>query len=130
MRTNELLEKHPLTTEVVRTWFFDQMTASFSDENVPEEFKEMMKQEGVTNERLATFIDVQPRTLFDVFDENDIVIETSLYPNGEFTIKIGNEATTNSWKTRKEAELFAVEAAFDLLEDKLKPIELPALEEN
>jgi len=130
MRTNELLEKHPLTTEVVRTWFFDQMTASFSDENVPEEFKEMMKQEGVTNERLTTFIDVQPRTLFDVFDENDIVIETSLYPNGEFTIKIGNEATTNSWKTRKEAELFAVEAAFDLLEDKLKPIELPSLEEN
>jgi DNA-binding XRE family transcriptional regulator len=130
MRTNELLEKHPLTTEVVRTWFFDQMTASFSDENVPEEFKEMMKQEGVTNERLATFIDVQPRTLFDVFDENDIVIETSLYPNGEFTIKIGNEATTNSWKTRKEAELFAIEAAFELLEERLKPIELPSLEEN
>jgi hypothetical protein len=130
MRTNELLEKHPLTTEVVRTWFFDQMTASFSDENVPEEFKEMMKQEGVTNERLTTFIDVQPRTLFDVFDENDIVIETSLYPNGEFTIKIGNEATTNSWKTRKEAELFAIEAAFELLEERLKPIELPSLEEN
>ena len=71
MKTIELLEKHPLTTEVVRTWFFDQMVASFADEAVPEEFKEMMKQEGVTNERLATLIDVQPRTLFDVFEGDD-----------------------------------------------------------
>jgi hypothetical protein len=130
MKTRELLEMHPLTTEVIRTWFFDQMVASFDDETVPEEFKEMMKQEGVTNERLATLIDVQPRTLFDVFDANDIIIETLLYPSREFTIKIGNEATTNSWKTRKEAELFAIEAAFNLLEERLKPIDLPELEEN
>jgi hypothetical protein len=130
MKTRELLEMHPLTTEVIRTWFFDQMVASFDDEAVPEEFKEMMKQEGVTNERLATLIDVQPRTLFDVFDANDIIIETLLYPSREFTIKIGNEATTNSWKTRKEAELFAIEAAFNLLEERLKPIDLPELEEN
>ena len=130
MKTNELLEKNPLSTEVIRTWFFDQMVKSFADENVPEEFKEMMKQEGVTNERLAILIDAQPRTLFDVFDENNIIIETLLYPSGEFTIKIGNQATTNSWKTRKEAELFAIDAAFDVLEEKLKPIELPALEEN
>jgi hypothetical protein len=130
MRTNELLEKHPLTTEVVRSWFFDEMVKSFDDADVPEEFKEMMKQEGVTNERLAILIDAQPRTLFDVFDANNIIIETLLYPSGEFTIKIGNEATTNSWKTRKEAELFAIEAAFDLLEERLKPIDLPELEEN
>jgi hypothetical protein len=130
MKTNELLEKHPLTTEVIRTWFFEEMVKSFADEAVPEEFKEMMKQEGVTNERLAILIDAQPRTLFDVFDANNIIIETLLYPSGEFTIKIGNEATTNSWKTRKEAELFAIEAAFDLLEEKLAPIDLPALEEN
>ena len=74
MKTNELLEKHPLTTEVVRTWFFEQMEKSFADENVPEDFKEMMKQEGVTNERLAILIDAQPRTLFDVFDDNKLYI--------------------------------------------------------
>jgi hypothetical protein len=129
MKTNELLEKYPLSTEVIRTWFFNQMIKSFADENVPEEFKEMMKQEGVSNERLSTLIDAQPRTLFDVFDENSIVIETLLYPSEEFTIKIGNQATTNSWKTRKEAELFAIEAAFEILEEKLTPIELPKLEE-
>ena len=133
MKTNELLEKHPLTTEVVRTWFFDQMTASFSDENVPEEFKEMMKQEGVTNERLATFIDVQPRTLFDVFDENDIHINI-IRNNGKFMWGWSDNAE-HSMKgefinTRKKAEHAAIEKAFELLEEKLKPIDLPSLEEN
>ena len=41
MKTSELLEKHPLTTEVVRTWFFDQMVKSFDDETVPEELLEL-----------------------------------------------------------------------------------------
>jgi len=139
MKTNELLEKHPLTTEVVRSWFFEQMIKSFDDETVPEEFKDMMKQEGVTNERLATLIDVQPRTLFDVFDENNIIIYFMIFSSPEgvrfsAAIHTGNgEVKPNTigdqYKTRKEAELVAVEKAFELLEDKLKPIELPALEE-
>lgn len=139
MKTNELLEKHPLTTEVVRTWFFDQMTASFADENVPEEFKEMMKQEGVTNERLSILIDAQPRTLFDVFDDNKLYIHIEPFCDGvekklksfgyrmlfkEYLIENMN------FKTRKEAELFAIAEAFDILEEQLKPIDLPALEEN
>lgn len=138
MKTNELLEKHPLTTEVVRTWFFEQMTASFADENVPEEFKEMMKQEGVTNERLAILIDAQPRTLFDVFDENKIFICISVwtktpgdFENAEFGIALNATNKNNSnFSSRKEAELVAIEEAFELLEERLKPIDLPSLEEN
>jgi hypothetical protein len=45
-----------------------------------------------------------------------------MYPDVTFTCKIGNEATTNSWKTRKEAELFAIETAFEMLENQLKPV--------
>jgi hypothetical protein len=135
MKTIELLEKHPLATEVIRTWFFDQMVASFADEAVPEEFKEMMKQEGVTNERLATLIDVQPRTLFDVFDENEVFIFShymDVKDNVEFFHSFRNIDTNpvKLFKTRKEAELFAVEAAFNFLEERLKPIDLPELEEN
>lgn len=117
----ELLEKYPLTAKVIRDWFLEQMIESFKDETVPDEFKDFMRQQGVENDKVGKMIDVNPRMLFDVFDENDVVIETSLYPNGEFTIKIGNQATTNSWKTRKEAEAFAVEAAFEILEKKLTP---------
>jgi hypothetical protein len=123
MKGLQLLESHPASAEVVRTWFLNQMIESFKDDTVPDGFKQYMREQGIDNDKMGTLIDVNPRNLFDVFDENDIIIETSLYPNGEFTIKIGNQATTNSWKTRKEAELFAIDAAFDILESKLTPKE-------
>lgn len=118
----EFLEKYPLSAEVVRGWFMKKMIESVKGDNeVPEDFKNFMLEQGIDNNKMAIMIDGNPRVLFDVFDDNDIVIETSLYPNGEFTIKIGNHATTLCWKTRKEAELFAIDAAFDILENKLKP---------
>jgi hypothetical protein len=123
MKTNELLEKHPLTTEVIRKWFFNQMIKSIEiAEDVPEEFKQAMMQEAVTNERLATLIDVQPRTLFDVFDENDICINIERSANKivEWSWEISPGHTENSvCKSRKEAELFAIEAAFEILEEQL-----------
>lgn len=131
MKAIELLEKYPLTTEVVRDWFIRKMVESVNEDNdVPAEFKEFMINQGLPNERLAIFIDSNPRSLFDVFDENDVVIETSLYPNSEFTIKIGNQATTNSWKTRKEAEAFAVEAAFEILEETLAEERMKIISQN
>ena len=122
MKAIELLEKYPLSTELVRNWFMQRMIESVKGDNeVPEDFKNFMLEQGIDNNKMAIMIDGNPRVLFDVFDDNDIIIETSLYPNGEFTIKIGNHATTLCWKTRKEAELFAIDAAFDILENKLKP---------
>lgn len=118
----ELLEKYPLASIVIKDYLMEVMLESFKDENIPEEFKEMMRKEGVENDKVAALIDANPRFLYDVFDNNEIVVETHLYPNNEFTIKIGNQATTNSWKTRKEADAFAVESAFELLENKLTPV--------
>ena len=121
MKGLELIEKYPLAGKVVKEWFFKSMLESFKDDSVPDEFKEFMLEQGIEDDKIGTLIDVNPRMLFDVFDENDIVIENSLYPDGTFTIKIGNQATTQSWKKRKEAELFAIEAAFEILENKLSP---------
>lgn len=131
MKAIELLEKYPLTTEVVRDWFIRKMVESVNEDNdVPEDFKNFMIEQGVPNDRLCIFIDANPRSLFDVFDENDVVIETSLYPNSEFTIKIGNQATTNSWKTRKEAEAFAIEVAFEILEETLAEERMKIISQN
>lgn len=125
----ELLEKYPLSAKIIKDWFLGQMIESLKKETIDEEFKTFMREQGIDDDKMGTLIDINPVMLFPVFDEHDVIIETSLYPNGEFTIKIGNQATTNSWKTRKEAELFAVEAAFEILENKLTPIDLPKLEE-
>jgi UPF0288 family protein (methanogenesis marker protein 3) len=123
MKGLELLETYPLSAEVVRASFMQKMIQSVKgDDEVPEDFKNFMIEQGIENDKMAIMIDANPRMLFDVFDENDIVIETLLYPSKEFTIKIGDQATTNSWKTRKEAELFAIDAAFEMLENQLKPI--------
>ena len=118
----QLLEKHPYATEVIRAWFLEQMIESMKDQSVPDEFKDFMRGQGIDNIKLSIMIDSNPRMLFDVFDENDLFIEIFMYPDVTFTCKIGNEATTNSWKTRKEAEMFAIEAAFEMLENKLKPV--------
>ena len=123
MKATELLEKYPLSTEVVRDWFMQKMIESVrGDEEVPEDFKNFMLEQGIDNNKMAIMIDSNPRMLFDVFDENDLFIEIFMYPDVTFTCKIGNEATTNSWKTRKDAESFAIEAAFEMLENKLKPV--------
>jgi hypothetical protein len=126
MKGIDLLQKHTASAVVIRAWFLEKMIESLQISDVPDDFKNMMRETGIEDDKLAIMIDANPRMLLDVFDDNDIIIENSLYPDGTFTIKIGNQATTQSWKTRKEAELFAIEAAFEILENKLSP----KIEEN
>ena len=119
----ELLEKHPLSAKIVRDWFMQKMIQSIKgNEEVPEDFKNFMLELGIENDKIAIMIDGNSRMLFDVFDNNDLFIEIFMYTDVTFTCKIGNETTTNSWKTRKDAEAFAIEAAFEMLENKLKPV--------
>jgi hypothetical protein len=129
MKGIELLEKYPLSAKIIKDWFLGQMIESLKKETIDEEFKTFMREQGIDDDKMGTLIDVNPRMLLDVYDDNKIFIEIFLYPNEEFTCKIGNQATTQSWKTRKEAELFAVEAAFEILENKLTPVGLLKLEE-
>ena len=126
MKGIELLEKYTASAKIIRAWFLEKMIESLQTADVPDEFKDMMRETGIEDDKLSIMIDSNPRMLLDVFDDNDIVIENSLYPDGTFTIKIGNQATTQSWKTRKESELFAIDAAFEILENKLSP----KIEEN
>jgi len=119
----ELLEKYPLSATLIREWFLEKMLDSLNTASISDEFKDMMRASGIENDKIATLIDVNPRMLLDVFDDNKIIIETFLYPDDTFTIKIGSQATTQSWTTRKEAELFAIDAAFEILENQLIPKE-------
>jgi hypothetical protein len=126
MKGIDLLQKHTASAVVIRAWFLEKMIESLQTSDVPDDFKNMMRETGIEDDKLAIMIDANPRMLLDVFDDNNIIIENFLYPDGTFTIKIGNQATTQSWKTRKESELFAIDAAFEILENKLSP----KIEEN
>ncbi len=134
MKTNELLAKYPLATEVIRKSYFDKMIASVeSAKDIPEEFKQSLMNEAITDERLIIFIDSQPRTLFDVFDENKIYIEIQLNTGllVKFLYLINKSQTSfEQYNTRKEAELASIVEAFKLLEEKIAPIEFPNIEDE
>jgi hypothetical protein len=137
MKGLELIEKYPLAGKVVKDWFLKEMINSFKDESVPSEFKDFMLEQGVDDDKIGTLIDVNPRMLLDVFDENGLyvhivpihsVIEPHV-PKMKFLIGIDtleslDDTPSTPYSTRKEAELFAVEAAFEMLENKLTPKEL------
>lgn len=118
----ELLEKHPRSGEVIRAWFLKQMFESFNDEDVPTEFKDFMREQGVENDKVGKMIDINPRMLLDVFDENDVIIIIKYHENFGFTWAVEEADDQSFYKTRKEAELSAIEVAFDILENQLKPV--------
>jgi hypothetical protein len=132
MKAQELLSKYPLAAKVVKDWFLEMMMESMNTDSVPEEFKQAILDEGISDDRISTVIDVQPRTLFDVFDQHELSINIIRTPNRteEWEWEIMQASVENSiCKSRKEAEVFAIKAAFKELETKLTPIELPKLEE-
>jgi hypothetical protein len=120
----ELLEKYPLSAKIVTEWFVQSMIESLKDESVPEEFKQLMRDQGIENDKVGTLIDVNPRVLFDVFDENEIYLNISRIKNIFMWSLAENQFLDNRiFNSRKEAELASIESAFEILENQLTPKE-------
>jgi hypothetical protein len=130
MKSIELLKKYPLSTEVVREWFIQKMIESVKgDTTVPEDFKNFMIEQGIPNDTLCIFIDSNPRSLFDVFDENDVLIQINVFKTFSYSINEG-DVISGSWETRKECEKHAIAAAFDVLEEKLREERMTIIAQN
>jgi len=128
MKGLELLETYPKAAKVIAEFYNNKLidSMSTSTEDVSEEFKEMLKQQSFDNEYVATFIDSNPRFLFDVFDSNGVYIEILVdysKNKAEFTYGVidDDEMNTEStmYKSRIEAEKVAVDKAFQILNNKL-----------
>ena len=117
----ELLEVYPRAAEVINEFYRSKMIESMDTPDVPDEFKEMLKQQEFDNEYVAKFIDANPRILFDVFDSNDVYIQISIDPENEcFRYSFdGGKVESNDYQLRILAEKAAIETAFQLLNDKL-----------
>jgi hypothetical protein len=121
MNVLELFEKYPNAKAIIKDWFLKEMIISSQNENVPEEFKQAVLQTGISDENLATLIEVQPRVLFDVFDENDIIIVIGYHENCGFNYVVCEDNDPqNFFKTRKETEQVAIKVAFEILEKSIK----------
>ena len=111
MKGLELIQTYPAAGKIVKEWFFKSMLESFKDDTVPDEFKEYMLEQGIEDDKIGVLIDVNPRMLFDVFDDNEVFIfihYMDVKDNVKFFYSFRNIDTNpvKSFKTRKEAELY------------------------
>lgn len=123
MTALELLETYPKAANMISQFYQQRLIQSMNTDNVPEDFKELLKQQNFDNLYVSKFLDANPRILFDVFDENGIFVET-LYMENKFHFTIVNEgegvlAEPESFDTRIECDRFAIRSAIKLLNDKL-----------
>jgi len=115
---NQMIEDYPLATEVVRDWFIQKMEDSLRGQELPEDFKEIMRKQGFPNEKLVKLFESTPRVLFDVFDDNGVIINV-LHSDAVFVWDVNNVKSIYVYSSRKEAETHAVQRAFQILQEKL-----------
>ena len=118
----ELLETYPKAAVAIKEFYYGKMIDSLQEDNeIPQEFKDMVKAQQFDSEYIATFIDNNPRFLFDIFDANNILIQISIdIENNCFRWSFdGGRVESNDYTSRKEAEASAVEEAFKILNEKL-----------
>ena len=125
MKAIDLLETYPKAATVIKEFYYEKMINSLQEDNdIPQEFKDMVKAQQFDSEYIATFIDNNPRFLFDIFDSNNINIVIHVYteePPTEFAFSIpqDNLDYDQLYPTRKEAEAAAIEQAFKILNEQL-----------
>ena len=126
MKALDLLETYPKAAEVINEFYRSKMIESLNTEDVPDEFKELVKQQEFDNQYIAKFIDGNPRILFDVFDDHELHVEILVMYSDRpsiftYTVIEGDLIHTQPTKynTRIEAEKVAIETAFQILNEKL-----------
>jgi len=119
MNIKELLDKNPLSKETIKKHFLEKMIDSLKSDGITEEFKEMVRKKGVEDEHIITLIDVNPRSLFDVLDENNVILNITYHDNTGWTWHVEDDFK-DGYDSRKNAEISGIVKAIELLENTLK----------
>lgn len=114
-----LLDDHPKTATVVKQWLLDRMLEGLKDDKLPENFKEMVRKEGITDDKVVGILEKSPRSMFDLFDNHKVFI--TVYPVREqsYGFKINDVDHQDRFSERIHADGAAIFEAFKILEDKL-----------
>ncbi len=128
----ELLEKYPKAAKVVKEYYLDKLLKSLDDKNLPDEFKNHVRQQGLQGGVVEEVLENSPRNLWDVFDLNKVyidiapfydksndIIEFSFWVHND-TLDFERELESEMYKTRIETEKEAIKIAFEVLESKLQ----------
>jgi hypothetical protein len=108
MKAFDILEENPIAKEIIRDHYINLLEDSLkSSPNLPENFREFLRDRCITDKELISMIDGNPRVLVDVFDDNEIHACLDMtFKNGKpvFKININGALSGNSYTERKEAE--------------------------
>jgi hypothetical protein len=119
MKAIELLQKNPESSKLICSYYLEIMLESLKDDNLPEDFKAHVREQGIDEDKIAAIMDGNPRNLFDFFDEHKIFIEILRdQRTGQFQVVV-DEEFCNAYSIRKDADRYAVETAIEILEEKL-----------
>lgn len=120
MNALQLLKDNSKAALVIKQFYLDVLLEGLNDKNIPEDFKESVRNISIDDERIATLMDNSPRGMFDMFDSHKVFI--GIIPignNGDFSVTINGDKLPTLFANRKEAESLAVETAIKLLNNKL-----------
>ena len=122
MKAQELLEKYPKVTKLIKTWWIERMKAALDTEDLSEEFKLEMKLDdlSVENIQIARVIDGNPHSLYEFFDKRGVHIRYDFTDDYHFHgCSINENLMYYKFKSRREAERDVLDDAFLLLEKTL-----------
>ena len=121
MYTVELLNESKFAKPVILNWFKQQMLNSFQGTELTKEQIEQYIEDTLAEKTFVELININPRMMFDVFDENKIFIRI-IPDNSLFFSRVDSlEHVENI--TRKEAELSGIIEATKILNNKLEQLE-------
>jgi hypothetical protein len=122
--TLEELEKFPNVLDALREHYIKKLEDSIKQtQDIPDDFKQMLKERGITDDMIISVINESPANLFDFFDEYKIFINITAYSSGLFGYGIlgtlATLGTNTTFSSRKEAKKQAVNVAIGELEKTL-----------
>jgi hypothetical protein len=122
----ELLTQYPKAAKVVKDYYLEKFMKGLEGKDFPPEYLEHVRQQGLQDEILDGILDVNPRALFDLFDEKGLIICINGFSDSEEVLFIwsifSNHSHTSDkykYKSRIEAEKEAIKESFSILESKL-----------
>ena len=121
MYTVELLNESKFAKPVILNWFKQQMLNSFQGTELTKEQIEQYIEDTLAEKTFVELININPRMMFDVFDENEIFIRI-IPDNGLYFSRVDLEEHVENI-TRKEAELSGIIEATKILNNKLEQLE-------
>lgn len=126
MKAKEMLETYPEVAKIIRNWFTEKIIENMKDSNeVPEDFKNLVRKRGVEDEFLINVIDKNPSALFELFDtlhvyvgisvvhlpvSEKVVFNYYICPKGECSDDVPED-----FFNRKDVEYYATLAAVEYI---------------